>query len=47
MGREQMRQEWIASKGRATYERTLRYLRRLAKTEQALRSHYLIEDSDD
>ncbi len=46
-GREQMRQEWIASKGRASYERTLRYLRRLAKTEHAPLSHYLSEDGED
>jgi hypothetical protein len=42
-----MRQEWIASKGRASYERTLRYLRRLAKTEHAPLSHYLSEDGED
>ena len=46
-GREQMRQEWIASKGLASYERTLRYLRRLAKEQHAPLSHYLSQDGDD
>jgi DNA-binding beta-propeller fold protein YncE len=46
-GAEQMRQEWIASKGRASYERTLRYLRAMARAHHAPLSHYVSSDEDD
>ena len=46
-GGEQMRQEWIASKGRASYERTLRYLRAMARAHHAPLSHYVSSDDDD
>ena len=39
-GREQMRQEWIASKGRGSYERTLRYLRYLRYLRAWARAHH-------
>ena len=46
-GGEQMRQEWIASKGRASYERTMRYLRAMARAHHAPLSHYASSHDDD
>ncbi len=43
-GREQMRQEWIASKGRASYRRTLQYLRSWAQAHHAPLSQYVAND---
>ncbi len=43
-GPEQMRQEWMASKGRASYERTLRYLRAWARAHHAPLSQYVAND---
>ncbi len=45
-GGEQMRQEWIASKGLASYERALRYVRRLARAHHAPLGHYIANDDD-
>jgi hypothetical protein len=46
-GAEQMRQEWVGSKGAASYARTMRYLRRYARAHHAPVSHYLANDDDD
>ena len=46
-GEEQMRQEWVASKGLESYERTMRYLRGLARSHHAPLSHYVANDGDD
>lgn len=46
-GPEQMRQEWIATKGRASYDHTLRYLRALANRQHAPMSHFVASDDDD
>jgi YVTN family beta-propeller protein len=43
-GEEQMRQEWIASKGRASYRRTLQYLRAWAQAHHAPLSQYVAND---
>ncbi|MHB1813399.1 MAG: bifunctional YncE family protein/alkaline phosphatase family protein [Steroidobacteraceae bacterium] len=46
-GAEQMRQEWIGSKGATSYARAMRYLRRYARAHHAPVSHYLANDDDD
>ena len=46
-GGEQMRQEWVGSRGLASYERTMRYLERLARAHHAPLSHYVANDDDD
>ena len=46
-GAEQMRQEWVGSKGPASYARTMRYLRRYARAHHAPVSHYLANDDDE
>lgn len=46
-GGEQMRQEWVGSKGLASYERTMGYLRAFARAHHAPLSHYVANDDDD
>ena len=46
-GGEQMRQEWVGTKGAASYARTLQYLRALARAHHAPLSHYVANDDDD
>lgn len=46
-GGEQMRQEWIGSKGRASYERTMKYVRSLARSHDAPVGHYVANDDGD
>lgn len=46
-GPEQMRQEWIASKGQASYEKTLRYLKAMAHEQHAPLSHFMASDDGD
>ena len=46
-GPEQMRQEWIAVKGKASYRRVMAYLRHLAKTQDQPLTHYIASDAGD
>ncbi len=46
-GPEQMRQEWIAVKGKASYLRVMAYLRHLAKAEHKPLTHYIASDAGD
>jgi hypothetical protein len=46
-GGEQMRQEWVGTKGAASYARTLQYLRALARAHHAPLSHYVANDDDE
>ena len=46
-GPEQMRQEWIAVKGKASYRRVMAYLRCLAKTQGLPLTHYIASDAGD
>ena len=43
-GSEQMRQEWVGSRGRASYERTMRYLHAYARAHHAPLSQYVAND---
>ena len=45
-GGEQMRQEWVGTKGTASYARTMHYLRALARAHHAPLSHYVANDDD-
>ena len=46
-GGEQMRQEWIGSKWRASCERTMKYVRSLARSHHAPVGHYVANDDGD
>ncbi len=46
-GPEQMRQEWMAVKGKAAYLRLMAYLRRLAKSQHQPLTHYIASDNGD
>ncbi len=46
-GPEQMRQEWIAVKGKASYRHVMAYLRRLAKAQDQPLTHYIASDAGD
>ncbi|MGC8541361.1 MAG: bifunctional YncE family protein/alkaline phosphatase family protein [Phycisphaerae bacterium] len=46
-GPEQMRQEWIAVKGKASYLRVMAYLRHLAKVQHQALTHYIASDAGD
>ena len=46
-GPEQMRQEWIAVKGKASYRQVMAYLRHLAKTQDQPLTHYIAGDAGD
>ena len=46
-GPEQMRQEWIAVKGKASYLRVMAYLRQLAKAQHKPLTHYIASDAGD
>ncbi|MGC8623778.1 MAG: alkaline phosphatase family protein [Phycisphaerae bacterium] len=46
-GPEQMRQEWIAVKGKASYLRVMAYLRHLAKVQHQPLTHYIASDAGD
>ncbi len=46
-GPEQMRQEWIAVKGQASYRRVMAYLRHLAKAQDQPLTHYIASDAGD
>ena len=46
-GPEQMRQEWIAVKGKASYLRVMAYLRHLAKIQHQPLTHYIASDAGD
>ncbi len=46
-GPEQMRQEWIAVKGNASYRQVMAYLRHLAKTQDQPLTHYIAGDAGD
>ena len=43
-GPEQMRQEWIAAKGRRAYERVMAYLRAYAEAHHSPLGHYIAND---
>ena len=43
-GPEQMRQEWIAAKGRRAYERVMGYLRHYARAHHSPLGHYIASD---
>ena len=45
-GPEQMRQEWIATKGLKRYDRAMRYLKTLARKHHAPLDHYLATDDN-
>ncbi len=45
-GPEQMRQEWIAAKGRRSYDKVMAYLRRLARKQRQPLSHYIATTDD-
>ena len=44
-GPEQMRQEWIAVKGKASYLRVMAYLRQLAQAQHMPLTHYIASDA--
>ena len=46
-GPEQMRQEWIAVKGKASYLRVMAYLRHLAELQHKPLTHYIASDAGD
>ncbi len=46
-GPEQMRQEWIAVKGKASYRRVMAYLRHLAELQHKPLTHYIASDAGD
>ncbi len=46
-GGEQMRQEWIGSKGKESYERTMQYVRALARSHHAPLGQYVANDDCD